>query len=125
MTVLFVGDRPSPHNKSPDIAFVGTKSHATLLDWCAIIGAQMPQFANRVDKDLNAKLVKAKLYAIPVVALGNEAEKFLSKTDVQFFKLPHPSGLNRKLNDRQWLINKLNECGAWAKSFSTGGLNAK
>lgn len=125
MTILLVGDKPSKHNISPYIAFVGTKSHKTLLEWCNIMHFKMPEFANRIDLDINARLVKAKLFAIPVVALGNESARFLAKTGIEFFKLPHPSGLNRKLNDKLWLFAKLHECASWANSFSTGGQNAK
>ena len=34
----------------------------------------------------------------------------LSKIGVEHFKLPHPSGLNRKLNDKKYVNKVLKEC---------------
>lgn len=37
-----------------------------------------------------------------VIALGNFVSKALEKINVEHFILPHPSGLNRKLNDKAY-----------------------
>lgn len=37
-----------------------------------------------------------------IVALGNEASKILNYMGIEHLKMPHPSGLNRKLNDKQY-----------------------
>ena len=87
--IYFIGDKPSKHNLSPDIAFVGTKSHQTLKKWFNHISLL----------ESNVKLLnKDKINQIPpdaiVIALGNEAEK----------------QLNRLLNDKDWLTGQLNAC---------------
>ena len=45
-----------------------------------------------------------------VIALGNVASEALTKINVDHFKLPHPSGLNRKLNDKKYVTQLLKEC---------------
>lgn len=45
-----------------------------------------------------------------VVALGNFASKCLRKADVDHFKLPHPSGLNRLLNNPEFELLQLHNC---------------
>lgn len=103
--IYFIGDKPSKHNLSPDIAFVGTKSHQTLKKWFNYIS--LPESSVKL-------LNKDKINQIPtdsiVIALGNEAEKYLKLAKIPHFKLPHPSGLNRLLNDKNWLTGQLNAC---------------
>lgn len=45
-----------------------------------------------------------------VVALGNFPSKALKKINVNHFTLPHPSGLNRKLNDKAYELDQLVKC---------------
>lgn len=45
-----------------------------------------------------------------VVALGNFPSQALRKISVDHFTLPHPSGLNRKLNDRDYELDQLLKC---------------
>jgi hypothetical protein len=47
-------------------------------------------------------------YDIPVVALDVNASKALKI--VKHYKLPHPSGLNRKINDLNYLQSELSQC---------------
>lgn len=48
---------------------------------------------------------------IKVVALGSAAKKYLLKAGInEFFVLPHPSGLNRKLNDKKFVEDTLEKC---------------
>lgn len=44
------------------------------------------------------------------IALGETAAEELKKRRVNHFKLPHPSGLNRKLNDKQEISRLLYRC---------------
>lgn len=44
-----------------------------------------------------------------VVALGNFVSDALSTLRIYHFKLPHPSGLNRLLNDKQYEIEKVEQ----------------
>jgi len=45
-----------------------------------------------------------------IVALGNFASKVLQKINIDHFTLPHPSGLNRKLNDKSYERDQLVKC---------------
>lgn len=45
-----------------------------------------------------------------VLALGNIASDTLKKLEIDHFKLPHPSPLNRQINDQQFIDNVLEEC---------------
>jgi uracil-DNA glycosylase len=45
-----------------------------------------------------------------VVALGRYAALAAKKASLEFFELPHPSGLNRKLNDKTYVRGVLKEC---------------
>lgn len=106
--IVFVGDKPSVHNIDPKVAFVGTKSYKTLLSWIADMDVDIQQV--RLD---NASTFKAWNYmeeGYKFVALGNEAAIKLKACGFKYFQLPHPSGMNRKLNDKAWLLSQLFEC---------------
>lgn len=45
-----------------------------------------------------------------VIALGNFASDALDTASIPHFRLPHPSPLNRKLNDPTYEKNVLHEC---------------
>lgn len=47
---------------------------------------------------------------IKVIALGGFASQVLHKLGVEHFKLPHPSGRNRLLNDRNYEAEQLKLC---------------
>lgn len=61
------------------------------------------------DIDYNTLIDCAKGYS-KIVALGNFASKALSKLNIEHHAMPHPSGLNRNLNDPQYEALQLNEC---------------
>jgi uracil-DNA glycosylase len=42
-----------------------------------------------------------------IVALGKTAEKALTLLGYDFYAMPHPSGLNRKLNDKDYIEEKI------------------
>lgn len=108
--ILFVGDKPSKFNKFKGIPFVGTKSYATLLQWIAKMDVDIRQIdlANIVD------LNEVPEDYVRVVALGRKASKHLRQLGVEnFFELPHPSGLNRKLNDENYVNSELAKCQKW------------
>lgn len=45
-----------------------------------------------------------------VIAWGPSVSKHLSKMGVVHFMLPHPSPLNRQINDQKYIMSKLDEC---------------
>ena len=128
--IIFVGDKPSTKNIDPKVPFVGTKSYKTLLDWIARLDIDISDTiivnSNGVDKypfsndnntainfscpatsvDYDAELDK-------VIALGNNAASVLNGHLLPHFKLPHPSGRNRKLNDKKYVKQVLKECKEW------------
>lgn len=116
--VLFVGDQPSKHNTSPDVAFVGTRSFYTLCGWIKELGLTVNdcRLINRTDKHIDIEAKLQQIYGFPIVALGNNAAKALRRLKAPFFPLPHPSGLNRKLNDKEWLAKQLSQCKLWLVS---------
>jgi hypothetical protein len=45
-----------------------------------------------------------------MVALGGLVSKALSELHIEHYALPHPSPLNRQINDRDFIKKKLQEC---------------
>jgi len=52
-----------------------------------------------------------------IVALGGFVSKTLNTAGIQHFMMPHPSPLNRQLNDKEFEAMKLKECKEWLKSL--------
>lgn len=52
-----------------------------------------------------------------VLALGNYASGMLHRAKVKHFKLPHPSGLNRRLNAAGYEQGQLDNCLAYLLNF--------
>ena len=118
MTVLFVGDEPSRKNTNPDVAFLGTKSHDRLMGWATKrLGLPLYKISltNSVSTIDWAKIGFHWGAGNPIVALGNKVEERLRKLGISCFSLPHPSGRNRKLNDKKFLAVELAKCYLWLK----------
>ncbi len=124
--VLFIGDKPNPKkNLSLDVPFVGTKSYKTLLEWCYRMDVDVTRMrtvnAYHVDGVRNVSLESDLIIfeGYPIVSLGaNAAERLdvLNLTQhkkIKYFKLPHPSGLNREVNDKKKLSDLLSRCKAY------------
>lgn len=122
--MIFIGDQPSKKNLDPNVPFVGTNSYKTLLGWIAEMDVDVTRTylgnvkdislyngkwptLNRTDLSLDIETYDK------VVALGKSAEKHLTNLGISYFALPHPSGLNRKLNDKKWIKNELKKCSKW------------
>ena len=112
--VLFVGSNLSRAGKG--VPFVGTRSYSTLNSWIRDIGPAKYYAINAVDevtennRPITVKqmrqysfALRAKVYAVKpdlIVALGNSAAKALRVSGIEwYFRVAHPSGLNRQLND--------------------------
>ena len=129
-SILIVGDKPSAKNVDPKIPFVGTQSYKRLLEWIWKMDIDISDVTmmNRVEfvEEMESSLSRAILLEYHVIALGNEAEKcvkthgriFLENMSIlpNYFKLPHPSGLNRKLNDQKFVEKELKRCKEWLDS---------
>jgi hypothetical protein len=48
-----------------------------------------------------------------IVALGEMAVWGLTRSKMPFHKMPHPSGLNHKLNDKAYVAKVLADCKKW------------
>ena len=122
ITILFVGSNPS-NASTVDIAFhASTKSSKILTEWCKDIeGAKMHVNVCDVKTEGNKPLTQAQIdenllllkfkvtvaNADRVVALGKAAAKALTLLGVEQYEMPHPSGRNRKLNDKAWVAEKV------------------
>lgn len=115
--VLFVGDRPSRLNKDPEVAFIGSRSEKVLMSWIKKIN---PTEAFLINSHTHILLLRIEVYnnlGDAVVALGNIASKRLEKAGIPHFKLPHPSGRNRKLNDKTFIDKELKKCKTYLRGL--------
>lgn len=108
--VVFVGDSPSNTNVHPEIAFIGAKCFNTLVEWIKQLPIDYYICFNSNDADLSLKLDALTNEGFKVIALGNKASDRLTGWKIGHYKLPHPSGLNRKLNDKRWVALELFFC---------------
>ena len=122
MNIVFVGDKPSKKNLDPNVPFVGTKSYRTLLDWILQLDVDVSDvvICNSADfkKECEGFYLVEKANSITcleptdkIIALGNNADKYLKSLGVTYhYKIDHPSGLNRKLNDKKYVKEMLTSC---------------
>ena len=120
--VLFVGSNPS-NASTCDVAFHGsTKSSKILTEWCKdiTIGKMMINVTTTKTNN-NRPLTNAEISdALPalksaiealspckVVALGKTAVRALTLLHQAHYEMPHPSGRNRKLNDKAYEAEKV------------------
>lgn len=119
MRVLIVGLNPSRKGGS-------SRSLTTLYSWMDILGLNIVSFTNLYEGyeiNKNASQIDAireysKQYD-KIIALGEVVFNSLLSMDIYCVKLPHPSGLNRKLNDQNFVHEQLVSC----KNSLYGGNN--
>lgn len=122
-TVVFVGSNPSEASTTNTAFEPGTKSLNTLLKWvneANIHGTGIHKYhanlfngktpgnrpLNKQETEEGLKQLEAKLYLLNtthVVALGKTVTNALTKAGIPHLAMPHPSGLNRKLNDPSYV----------------------
>jgi uracil-DNA glycosylase len=121
--IFLIGDRPSKKNVDPKVPFVGTNSYKTLLQWIARLDIDITEVAlankqhvayyvfNNSRPGVDTPAIKIEIFPEDkVIALGNEASKYLNSLNIEHFKLPHPSGRNLRLNDKKYVDKVLKEC---------------
>lgn len=122
---LFVGSNPSIKAATLVPFCPTTKSGDTLRKWAADMGLEHYQFFNVSNlptkgnrpltkneimtnsSRLKTELQSDVLRAGKVVAVGKAAAVALTLLRIPFYEMPHPSGLNRQLNDPAYLAEKI------------------
>ena len=131
-SIIFVGSNPSTAATSINPFDPSTKSSQTLFTWLNQANIQNPIFlnvANQVtphNRALTTREIKNNLSRlhleidvhrvlndVRIVAVGKTAEKALTLLRLPFFSLPHPSGLNRQLNDPNFIEEKIKGLTLW------------
>jgi hypothetical protein len=106
--ILFAGDEPSSKS-DPDVPFKDAACEGRVKSWInTIVQSETYCLINRVDPDFNIVVSLAVLHDDPIVAFGNNASKALGP--LPHYKMPHPSGRNRKINDKVFISVMLEEC---------------
>jgi hypothetical protein len=117
--VIVVGINPA--SGSPDKLCQSIKR---LSSWADKIGIRYYSFVNCIgrpgpysQKDVEYDFLRECVKGYDkVLALGGFPSQALKKLGVDHFTLPHPSGLNRKLNDRDYEKRVLEECSEYIKA---------
>ena len=124
--IVFVGSNPTVHNKALQ-PFANTRSGKVLSEWIDRMGLSRVRFVNVSNSVTpgNRKL-KVSEYELDrlakevgsgmAVALGKTAADALRRTGIEFFELPHPSGRNLKLNDKDFVARELARCAIYLAS---------
>ena len=121
MNVVFVGDKPGKKNKDPRVPFVGTNSYKRLLEWILELEIDISNVVLCNSKDFIVECPGHFLVhkfdcdtclsdGDKIIALGNNASKHLKSLGCEHFLMDHPSGLNRKLNDKKYVESMLKTC---------------
>lgn len=126
--VLFLAQNPKTESNIEE-PLKGTRSWKTFSLWLAVLGDPEGKIMNASQKlgkvtwkdyDSEGLRLAIDYYGFDkFVALGEYASGLLELMEIRHFKLPHPSGLNRKLNDQQELIRQLNLCRVYLARSST------
>jgi uracil-DNA glycosylase len=132
MRILVVGQSPSKRNKDKGVPFEGTRSGINLWQWLETIDPDsLAEFdfvncSDEVDykfkpKDIEdiaerVKLVLREHRYDKIITLGKVAGMVMDKAGIKHYSLPHPSGLNRKLNDKTWLAEQVQHCKSYVWS---------
>lgn len=119
MKVLVVGMNPGPKHKDPDMS----KSLRKLYEWMDLLNVERFSFCNTFDDVGISSMSKVDLKRMctltsgynKIIALGGFVSTVLNKIEVDHFKLPHPSPLNRLLNDKQFERDMLCKCASYLK----------
>lgn len=111
MKIIFAGDTASLTNTDPDRAFEGAKCYPRLESWIYRLGL-IPNECLMYNTDTCLNFISA-LQAgagYKVIAVGVVASKRLKRAGVPHHMITHPSGLNRKINDKNYIDRMLITC---------------
>ena len=114
MKVLVVGMNPSgrdlKHKKGPTLD--------KLEKWMNQLDVHHFSFMNTFDEPGETRITRVNFKRLKtvtkqykkIIALGGFVSTTLNSIDVKHFKMPHPSPLNRLLNDKSYEEKVLSEC---------------
>lgn len=113
--VLVVGINPSSKERRK----LSTRDR--LDTWMEAIGVSEYDFKNVIDEPGEYHINKVDSNRVvnfckddyKIIALGNFVSGVLSKLNIEHHKLPHPSPLNRKLNDKSFEKECIDKCKAY------------
>lgn len=106
--ILFVGDKPSKRMKQGAEPFVGAACERRLQQWIHQLDVGHYYIVNSVNPEHILTINLWIVLGAAIVALGNNASKALGQN--AHFKLPHPSGRNRQINDKEFIEMRLLQC---------------
>ena len=122
--IVFIGSNPSRRSSVRDAAFdLSTRSGRILASWIkdvrdpivflnvsdAITDNTRPLTVAEIKTALpNLRIKLQDLQATRTVALGKTAARALTLLGCNFYEMPHPSGMNRRLNCKTYVSNMLN-----------------
>ena len=124
--VVFIGSNPSERSSSVVPFWHDTSSNKILSSWIGQIDVNTIEsfhylnVANYVtpgNRPLKISEIKMEISSlrerlgelgdVKIIALGNSAQKAMTLMGVDFFAMPHPSGLNRQLNNLKYVEEKI------------------
>jgi hypothetical protein len=114
--IIFVGDKPSKRMKPGAKPFEGAACERRVKSWINTLtrgGDDQYLIINQCDYEFINFVAMVRRDGHRLIALGNNASKAISTVD--HFKLPHPSGRNRQINDKAFISKRLNECREWLR----------
>jgi len=129
--VIVIGSNPSVASPNCSPFHASTRSRMVLDEWFGDAHTDIiPLNVSDQKKEGNRPLTRNEiLNQIPriikqlgeypdakVVALGKTAEFAMSLTGREFFAMEHPSGCNRKLNDKLYVAEKIKALRAYLKA---------
>ena len=124
MRVIVVGSNPSK-NKS----ITKNSTIHRLYEWLSFIDVFSFTNVSCLSTD-NNRILKKSEYQLKrlftecekydiIVALGKTAGNALDKLGIEYFCLPHPSGLNRQINDKEFINDRLKSLQVYCSRRST------
>lgn len=132
--ILFIGSNPSSSSQNLVAFCRSTKSGQILNKWVQAAGIEnfttenVSIYPTPHNKPLTAKDLKFALPSLNArlwqykeaplnwrfVSLGVTADKALTMLGIEHYVMPHPSGMNRQLNDPEFVAEKIKGLASYA-----------
>lgn len=112
MKVMVLGLNPSEHGGK-------SKTFKTLHKWMDDLDVKYYCFDNvtwdfeqpKSNKDVDFERIKESIFGCErILALGSKADAVLRHLGANHYSLPHPSGLNRQINNSEYLQALIKDC---------------